>query len=115
MVCRLTIIALLVAAIGLAGCGETDPGSASNSAPSSSANTSESTDTSAWETARQSQEDPSAVKSADDIAGNCVMDTGSGAKICGTAAIDYCAGGLAPSEAQYACEVILTDALTPKK
>jgi hypothetical protein len=42
------------------------------------------------------------------------MDTGTGAKICVTEAIDYCVGGLAPPEAQEACTVIVADALKPK-
>jgi hypothetical protein len=106
------ILTVLVAALLFCGCGGTTGATSLDS--SSSGGSSGSTDSGAWETARQSQDDPDAIKSAEDIAGNCVMDVGTGAKICGTAAIDYCVGGLAPAEAHSACTVIVADALTPK-
>src|SRR4051794_1890378 len=109
---RVMLASLLAATLVFAGCGEASDSSApsSSSAPAGSA----SADSGSWETARQNQDDPDSIKSADDIAGNCVKDIGTGAQICGTAAMDYCVGGLAPAEAQEACVVIVADALKPK-
>ena len=52
-------------------------GSDDSVAPSQPVPETNSGDSSSWETARQSQDDPSSVKSAEDIAGNCVKDVGS--------------------------------------
>ena len=107
------VAVLVVAAFALSGCGD-ELGASGSETSSESSPSSTDTGSSTWEKARRSQDDPDAIKSDEDIAGNCVMDVASGAQICGTAAMDYCVGGLAPPEAQDACTVIVADALTPK-
>jgi len=73
------LAALMMAAFTWGGCGSVKQttGSDDSVAPSQPVPETNSGDSSSWETARQSQDDPSSVKSAEDIAGNCVKDVGS--------------------------------------
>jgi hypothetical protein len=93
--------------------GSTTDTSSTAAAPSSPSPSSRTPlDGGAWERARVRADDPDKIKNAHDLAGSCVLNSATGAKICGTQAIDFCVSG--PIGMQDACTVILADAFERK-